>query len=180
LRRTEFIPFIVCERNGMNFVLRCESEPNTAMPPTQQTADRNTAARGFTLTELMVVMTIVGVMAAMSVPSFQRAIEQSRADIAVANLRAVWAAERLYWLEYHTYISNVSTLQTLGVLDNDIPANTSDSMGGYQYAITDATDTTMKAKVTHASGFGSFEIDQSGKVTGKITLNGIDITAGFQ
>jgi prepilin-type N-terminal cleavage/methylation domain-containing protein len=150
------------------------------MTTAPQAADRSPARRAFTLTELMVVMTIVGVMAAMSLPSFQRAIEQSRADIAVANLRAIWAAERLYWLEYHTYISNVGTLQTLGVLDNTIPTNTTDSMGGYKYAITEATETTMKAKVTHASDFGSFEIDQSGNVTGSITINGIVINAGFQ
>ena len=103
----------------------------------------------------MVVTTIIGVMAAMSVPSFQRAIEQSRADIAVANLRAIWAAERLYWLEYHTYTTSVSTLQSSGSLDNGIPNDGVSSMGGYQYSVPPrpgAIDTTMTATATNVNG----------------------------
>ena len=82
------------------------------------------ARRGFTLTELMVVTTLIGVMAAMSVPSFQRAVQQSRVDIAVANLRAIWAAERLYWLENHTYTSSDQhPARPLALLDNGIPSD---------------------------------------------------------
>ena len=149
------------------------------MPTTPQAADRSATRRGFTLTEMMVVTLIIGVMAALSVPSFQRAIEQSRANIAVANLRAIWAAERLYWLEYHTYISSVSTLQTLGVLDNGIPSDASGSMGGYQYSVT-RTDATMTATATNASGLGAYSINETGSVSGSITVRGIPIPPGFQ
>ena len=98
------------------------------MTTTPQTADRCTVRRGFTLTELMVVTTLIGVMAAMSIPSFQRAVEQSRADIAAANLRAIWAAERLFWLENHAYTDKLSQqspqpvgLMQLGLLDPSLP-----------------------------------------------------------
>ena len=106
------------------------------MTTTPQTADRRTARRGFTLTELMVVTTLIGVMAAMSVPSFQRAVEQSRVDIAVANLRAVWAAERLYWLENHTlYLQHQHPARhgRAGQLPSRMTAVS--SIGGYQYSI---------------------------------------------
>jgi prepilin-type N-terminal cleavage/methylation domain-containing protein len=149
------------------------------MSNTPQTADRSAARRGFTLTELLVVLTIVGVMAAMSVPGFQRAVEQSRANIAVANLRAVWAAERLYWLEYHTYTSNVKILQDLGVLDNGIPNDGVTSMGGYQYGIT-ASDSAMSATATNAGGLGAFSINEAGDVSGSIAIGGIAIAPGFQ
>jgi prepilin-type N-terminal cleavage/methylation domain-containing protein len=151
------------------------------MPTEPHTADRRAARGGFTLTELLVVLTIVGVMAAMSVPSFQRAVEQSRADIAVANLRAIWAAERLYWLEYHTYTSNIGTLQDLGVLDSGIPNNASASMGGYQYSISaPSPDTAMTATATHAGGMGAYSINESGNVSGSISVGSIAITPGFQ
>jgi len=129
------------------------------MPTTPQTADRNTAARGFTLTELMVVVTIVGVMAAMSVPSFHRAMVQSRADIAAANLRAIWAAERLFWLENHTYTVNLSQasppgLIESGLLDPSLPLNSSSATyqtGGYYYSVVtgSGTATTFAATATN-------------------------------
>src|SRR5450830_404694 len=98
------------------------------------TADRTPAPRGFTLTELMVTLTIIAAMTAMSVPSFQRAMEQSRADIAAANLRAIWAAQRLYWLENHAYTSDLTQLQALGLLDPQLPIGASQATyerGGY-------------------------------------------------
>ena len=135
------------------------------MTTTPQTADRRTARRGFTLTELMVVTTLIGVMAAMSVPSFQRAVEQSRVDIAVANLRAVWAAERLYWLENHTYTSSISTLQGMAVLDNAIPNDGVSSIGGYQYSISlPDPNTPPTTTATSVNGLGYLTIDDTGSV----------------
>jgi prepilin-type N-terminal cleavage/methylation domain-containing protein len=150
------------------------------MTGTRCTTDRLDARRGFTLVELMVVMIIVGVMVAMSAPSFQRAIEQSRADIAVANLRAVWAAERLYWLENHVYTPSIGTLQSMGVLDVSIPSDTTDAIAGYTYQITDATDSTMTATATRTNGAGSFSVDASGSTSGSITAGGTSITPGYQ
>jgi general secretion pathway protein G len=149
------------------------------MPATSPNADRRKSRRGFTLTELMVVMAIIGVMVAMSAPSFQRAIEQSRADIAVANLRAIWAAERLYWLEYHTYTSSIATLQTLGVLDNAIPSDESGTMGGYQYSIS-ASSAAMTATAMRAGADGAFTINETGDGSGTISISGFTITPGFQ
>ena len=142
-------------------------------------ADRSKPRSGFTLTELMVVMAIVGVMVAMSAPSFQRAIEQSRGDIAVANLRAICAAERLYWLEYHTYTSDITALQTLGILDNTIPTDSSGAKGGYWYEISAASGT-MTATATRVGGFGAFTVNESGDSSGTVTISGLTITSGFQ
>jgi len=145
--------------------------------------------RGFTLTELMVVMAIIGVMVAMSAPSFHRAIEQSRADIAVANLRAIWAAERLFWLENHTYTpapdpptpdTALQSLQGLGLIDNEIVSGT----GGYTYAVTNGTATTFTATAHRVGSSDSFSIDDSGKITGTVTIGSgsgsFTITPGFQ
>ena len=67
--------------------------------------------RGFSLVEVMVVLTVIGVLIALSVPSYQRAVEQARADVAVANLRAIWSAERLFWIEHHPYTADLSALR---------------------------------------------------------------------
>ncbi len=55
-------------------------------------------SRGYSLMEMMLVLTIMGVLIAMCAPTYQQAMEQARADVAAANLRAIWSAERLYWL----------------------------------------------------------------------------------
>ncbi len=158
------------------------------MKTSPQTADRAAARRGFTLTELMVVTTLIGVMAAMSVPSFQRTVEQSRADIAVANLRTIWAAERLFWLENHTYTLNLSPqtppsppgLVDLGLIDNEIVSSTV----GYVYAVPTAGTATFTATATrkdkYGNQLGSFSIDQTGSVSGTVSIGGTSITPGFQ
>lgn len=154
------------------------------------TADRTAAPRGFTLTELMVTLTIIAAMTAMSVPSFQRAMEQSRADIAAANLRAIWAAQRLYWLENHAYTSDLTQLETLGLLDPQLPigaAQATYERGGYGYQI-DAdpppTATTFTARAAHMENSkwsGAFVISANGAITGEITASGCaSISPGFQ
>ena len=162
------------------------------MTNTPHTADRCTARRGFTLTELMVVTTLIGVMAAMSIPSFQRAVEQSRADIAAANLRAIWAAERLFWLENHAYTDKLSQqspqpvgLMQLGLLDPSLPLTESagtQSGGGYYYTVVAGSDTTptFTATATRCGTSSCFTIDQSGTMGGTVTVGGCAITPGFQ
>jgi prepilin-type N-terminal cleavage/methylation domain-containing protein len=116
----------------------------------------------FTLVELMVVLTIVAIMATMSVPTFQHAIEQSRADIAGANLRAIWAAERLYWLEYHTYTTgdHLNTLRDLGVLDKAIAS--ASGTAGYIYNVTGPSP--FEATATSEQGTISIKIDENGEL----------------
>jgi type II secretion system protein G len=150
---------------------------------TPHSADRPPPRRGFTLVELMVVMAIVGVMVAMSAPSFQRAIEQSRADIAMANLRTIWAAERLYWLENHKYTSDIQKLQAMGVLDSSIPTTPADTVGSYSYSVTvDAAteETSMTATATRAGTGTGFTISDTGESSGTVTISGFSITPGFQ
>ena len=135
---------------------------------------------GFTLLELMVVIVIMGVLIGMSLPRFGRAIEQSRADIAAANLRAIWSAERLYWLEHRAYTAELPSLQALGLLDPAVVMATS----GYVYAVPSATDRTFTATATRAgstSWIGAFAIDEVGSLSGSVTaLGGPEIVPGFQ
>lgn len=128
----------------------------------------------------MVVLTVMGILVALSVPSYQRALEQSRADIAVANLRALWSAERLYWIEYHAYAADLSRLQSLGLLDPAVVLSTT----GYVYTVTSAGSNNFKAVAVRSGSSrwtGEFSLDETGLIAGVVKAAGEpEITPGYQ
>src|SRR5688572_29098867 len=107
-------------------------------------AGRRGGKRALTLMEVVAVSAIIGVMISSSAPSFRRAIERSRADVATANLQAIWSAQRLYWLETRSYAEDLSVLQSAGLLGPTIVGQT----GGYVYTISDADSKTFTAVAT--------------------------------
>jgi prepilin-type N-terminal cleavage/methylation domain-containing protein len=139
---------------------------------------------GFTLIELMVVVAVVGVMASFAVPSYRRTIEQSRVDIAGANLRAIWAAQRLYWLENQTYTTDLGLLKNLGILDQKIPIADSATSGEqywesyFYYTVLPgsgniATSFTAKANASTFTGSTSnLQISQTGELSGNVSPSG--------
>lgn len=149
-------------------------------PRSTRRPSSNSRRRGVTLMEVMLVLIVIGILISMSAPSFHRSIEQSRADIAGANLRAVWSAQRVYWLEYRTYTSDLSVLQSLGLLDPTIIAATTP----YAYSIPSADASTFTAAATRAGSVrwtGQFTIDQEGVLAGAIQASGEpSIVPGFQ
>lgn len=135
---------------------------------------------GFSLIEVVVVITVIAVLIAFAAPTFGVAIEQSQADIAAANLRSIWTAERLYWLENRTYTTDLSALESAGLLDSAIVTGSSQ----YSYAVSAADASTFSATATRIASqrwSGSFTIDQTGSMTGSIQAAGQSaIVPGFQ
>ncbi len=55
--------------------------------------------KGFTLVEIMIVVTIIGILASLAVPAFQRARWKALETSIRNNLRQVWGAAQQYMLE---------------------------------------------------------------------------------
>ena len=133
---------------------------------------------GYTLVEVMTVALIMVLLASIAAPSFRCALEQTRADIAGANLRAIWAAERLYWLKYRKYTGSVDALRgTDGtsekLLDLSLPFSESEigpsNPSPYLYSITPSSDGSsftacaVRSSYRNSNWTGMFVIDQDGQ-----------------
>jgi prepilin-type N-terminal cleavage/methylation domain-containing protein len=144
-----------------------------------QTETAAPSRRGFSLVELMVALAIFGAIIAFAAPSFRRSAEQSHADIAMANLRAIWTAERLYWIEHGQYAESLAVLADLDLLDSEFNSDENVVMSRYTYSQPTVDNGVPSFRVTAtrsgSSGWsGSFTIDETGDVNGSVSSSGGD------
>jgi prepilin-type N-terminal cleavage/methylation domain-containing protein len=84
--------------------------------------------RGFTLIELMICITIIGVLATVAIPMFQTVPERSKSTEAVTALSLIRTSMRIYYVEHGTFANGtfftdgaqVTSGGLLGVSDNDL------------------------------------------------------------
>ena len=88
-------------------------------------------ARGFTLIELMVVVTIIGILAALIVPRVVGRTDDARAAAARQDIAQLMQALKLYRLDNGRYPSNAQGLQALVAKPAQEPVPPNWKPGGY-------------------------------------------------
>ena len=73
--------------------------------------------RGFTLLELLMVVIIIAILAAIAMPQYFRTVERSRSGEALQVLAAIRGSQLRYYAQYLAYGAGVANL------DIDVPAN---------------------------------------------------------
>ena len=81
---------------------------------------------GFTLVEVMIVVAIIGLLAAIAIPNFVRARTTSQRNACIVNLKQIEGAKATWALENHKVASDAPALTDLsGTTDSyirDVPA----------------------------------------------------------
>jgi prepilin-type N-terminal cleavage/methylation domain-containing protein len=117
---------------------------------------------GFTLVELMIVVVIVGILAAVAVPMYRKNVKKAMASEGVALLGSVRTAQRVFHAEHGTYAGEASKDELMDQSDYN------DNKYFDNFTITgEVTSTAFSAST---SGIGDAEgitvtIDQDGEVT---------------
>ncbi len=113
---------------------------------------------GFTLIELMIVIAIIGILAAVAIPQFSAYRIRSYNSAAMADIKNAENAQEAYFVDYQTYTNSLSNLLSSDyglVLSSGVIMNiTGDSSG---YTIT----------AYHPSGDKTYSINgPGGSITG--------------
>ena len=96
--------------------------------------------KGFTLVEIMIVVVIIGLLAAMAIPAFQKVRTTSQTKAITNNLRQLASAADQYFLEY-----GVTTVSSTSLVGTDAYVKTVDAVAGESYSATITQGTDIQA-----------------------------------
>lgn len=124
--------------------------------------------KGFTLTELLVVVLVIGVLAAIALPAYTKSVKKSRASDALNNLNIVSLKQQDYMLNNEKYAESFKDLNVpiAGLTANDKTA----TVGTFNYTLDEAcikaTNTREGENYTFSKNVETQQVGCSGDVCG--------------
>ncbi len=74
--------------------------------------------RGFSLIELLIVVTIIGILSAIVIPAFMDAIDRSKQRRTMGDMRSIVTANGTYYVDLQTYAPVLNDLAVQNYLEN--------------------------------------------------------------
>ena len=128
--------------------------------------------KGFTLAELLIVVAIIGVLVAISIPIFTSQLEKSRDAVTLANLRSAYAEAQASYLTETAANDNVEiTKGTTSKVVETIAVKNVQSKGTVAKGVSDCSDLPFPATSltamddTPGNYTVTFTYDANGKIT---------------
>ena len=109
--------------------------------------------KAFTLTELMIVIVIIGILATLSIVQFTGPKEQSLEKEARANLKLIAAAQKIYRMETGLYAEALNEKDINALLRLMLPSN--DTTKNWEYKVTSSSPSQFIANATRTKGPGT-------------------------
>jgi prepilin-type N-terminal cleavage/methylation domain-containing protein len=118
-------------------------------------------SKGYTMIELLIVLAIIGILAAVAIPQFSSYRTNSFNAVSESDMRNIQTGEEAYYADNNSYV-NITAIEGY---QGSLPGLPSVKLSELICAsVTDATSSDYTAKVQHINGDTTYTASQTGNM----------------